>query len=150
MTAAQKKARSVFIKAIAYRKKHPGVTLKQAFAWAKKNSGSSVSSLGYKKMSAVKKKVAKKKAPPKSYHKDTKSHNVNVKVVSGVPKWTPKNYAKKVKDVGNLEQGIKLWTINLANAQAELYVAKTKAEKRELRKEIQVAKRIITQLKRLK
>jgi hypothetical protein len=34
-------------------------------------------------MGAVKRKTVKKKAPSKSYHKDTKSHNVNIKVVSG-------------------------------------------------------------------
>lgn len=45
-----------------------------------------------KKVSGVKKavkkkavkKATKKKATPKSYHKDTKSHNVNIKVVSGI------------------------------------------------------------------
>jgi hypothetical protein len=35
-------------------------------------------------MGAVKKAASKKKAPAKSYHKDTKSHNVKIHVVSGV------------------------------------------------------------------
>lgn len=40
-----------------------------------------------KKVSGVKKsvkKATKKKTTPKSYHKDSKSHNVNIKVVSGI------------------------------------------------------------------
>ena len=40
-----------------------------------------------KRISGVKtatKKTAKKKATAKSYHKDTKSHNVNIRVVSGI------------------------------------------------------------------
>lgn len=77
MSLEQKKARENFKKAIAYRKK-TGCTLKQAFAHVK---GGKVT--GVKK--AVK-KVAKKKAVPVSKHKDTKSHNVNIRVVSGIPK----------------------------------------------------------------
>jgi len=53
--------------------------------YAKKHKGKSP--VGKKKVGAVKKKVAvKKKAAPKkrsSYHKDTKSHNVNIRVISG-------------------------------------------------------------------
>lgn len=75
MSLAQKKARENFKKAIAYRKK-TGCTLKQAFSHVK---GGKVT--GVKK--AVK-KVAKKKAVPVSKHKDTKSHNVNIRVVSGI------------------------------------------------------------------
>ncbi len=41
-------------------------------------------------LGAVKKTTPKKKAPAKSYHKDTKSHNVNVRVVSGLDKVTHK------------------------------------------------------------
>lgn len=147
MTAAQKKARATFMRAIEYRKKHPGVTLKQAFAWAKKSSVGSTAAVGAKK----RKPVARKKAASKSYHKDTKSHNVSVKVVSGVPKKTnwPKDYAKKVHDVGNVTTALKVWTINLAQDQAELYMAKTQAEKREYRKRIAIAKKILTQLKKL-
>jgi hypothetical protein len=41
-------------------------------------------------LGAVKKTTPKKKAVAKSYHKDTKSHNVNVRVVSGLDKVTHK------------------------------------------------------------
>jgi len=93
MTAAQKKAKDNFKKAIAYRKK-TGCTLKQAFAhvYGKKSVGS------VKKKAAPKKKAAKKKAAPKKKaalkkkaaarnygsHKDTASHNVKIHVVSGI------------------------------------------------------------------
>ena len=68
MTQAQKVARANFKKAIEYRKK-TGVSLKEAFAHVKKNSVSG------------------------QRHKDTKSHNVNVRVVSG--KKTAKKTAKR-------------------------------------------------------
>ena len=89
MTAKQKAARAKF-KAIVkeaskLRKKNPKLTQAQAVkqAWAisygKKRAG----------VGAVKKKAAKKKAAPKkktatNYHKDTKSHNVNIRVISGI------------------------------------------------------------------
>lgn len=69
MTTAQKTAQANFKKAIAYRKK-TGCSLKEAFAHVK---GS--------KVTGVKKPV--KNSAVKSTHKDTKSHNVNIKVVSG-------------------------------------------------------------------
>jgi len=71
MSAAQIKAQANFKKAIAYRKK-TGCSLKEAFAHVKKY-----------KVTGVKKSAVKKKAAVKKTHKDTKSHNVNIKVVSG-------------------------------------------------------------------
>lgn len=76
MSAAQKQAQANFKKAIAYRKK-TGCSLKEAFAHVKGNKVT-----GVKKV-AAKKKAVKKSAVNKS-HKDNKSHNVNIKVVSGV------------------------------------------------------------------
>ena len=76
MSAAQKQAQANFKKAIAYRTK-TGCSLKEAFAHVK---GKKVT--GVKKV-AAKKKAVKKSAVNKS-HKDNKSHNVNIKVVSGV------------------------------------------------------------------
>lgn len=85
MTAKQKAARAKF-KAVVkeagkLRKKNPKLTQAQAVkqAWAisysKKKAGKSLA--GTK---------TKKKAPAKSYHKDTKSHNVRISVMSGVEK----------------------------------------------------------------
>jgi len=80
MTAKQKANRERFKKVVAeakkLRKKNPKLTQAQAVkqAWAimysKKRAG----------VGAVKKKAAKKSS---SYHKDTKSHNVNIRVMSG-------------------------------------------------------------------
>lgn len=91
MTQAQKIAKDKFKKAIEYRKK-TGVSLKEAFAH-----------IYGKKVGAVKKKaVPKKKPAPKKVaskritdiHKDSKSHNVRISVVSGIKK-------KKVGDYKN-------------------------------------------------
>jgi hypothetical protein len=96
MTAAQKKAQDNFKKAIAYRKK-TGCTLKQAFAKFKKPTIKKAApkkktiKKAVKKVGAIRKKVVIKKEAPKkaqlkkvNSHKDTKSHNVNIRVVSGV------------------------------------------------------------------
>lgn len=92
MTAKQKANRERFKKVVAeakkLRKKNSKLTQAQAVkqAWAimysKKRAG-----VGAVKKKAVKKKATKKKAAPKkstSYHKDTKSHNVNIRVMSGI------------------------------------------------------------------
>ena len=115
MTAAQKAAKANFKKAIEYRKK-TGVSLKEAFAhvYGKKKVGAAPKKKAAKKAAPKKaaKKVVKKSAPKKSAkkkhtkygvvkkhvrrvagvkkaessHKDTKSHNVNIRVVSGIGK----------------------------------------------------------------
>lgn len=88
MTAAQKKNVERFKKAAAeakkLRKKNPKLTqaqaVKQAFAILYKTGKVA----GSKKTAT--KKLTRKKATAKNYHKDTKSHNVRISVVSGVPK----------------------------------------------------------------
>ena len=72
MTQAQKIAKDKFKKAIQYRKK-TGVSLKEAFAH-----------IYGKKVGAVKKKGASKRIT--DIHKDSKSHNVRISVVSGTKK----------------------------------------------------------------
>ena len=99
MTAAQKKAKDNFKKAIAYRKKC-GCSLKEAFAhvYGKKVGAVKKKAAPKKKVAkkAAKKKIAKKaapkkKAPVRNYgsHKDTASHNVKISVVSGIVKAKP-------------------------------------------------------------
>jgi arylsulfatase A-like enzyme len=106
MTAAQKTAKANFKKAIEYRKK-TGVSLKEAFAHVYgKKVGAAPKKKAAKKAAPKKaaKKVVKKAAPKKAakkkhtkygkvkahtrrvagVHKDTKSHNVNIRVVSGM------------------------------------------------------------------
>jgi hypothetical protein len=83
MTQAQKIAKEKFKKAIEYRKK-TGVSLKEAFAHI---YGKKVGAV--KKKIAPKKKTASKKVASKritDIHKDSKSHNVNIRVVSGYKK----------------------------------------------------------------
>lgn len=95
MTAKQKAARAKF-KAIVkeaskLRKKNPKLTQAQAVkqAWAisygKKRAG-----VGATKKKATKKKAATKVKAKKSrsteMHTDTKSHNVNIRVMSGIGK----------------------------------------------------------------
>lgn len=96
MTAAQKKAKDNFKKAIAYRKKC-GCSLKEAFAHVYgKKVGAVKKKAAPKKKAVVKKKIAKKAAPKKKAavrnygsHKDTASHNVRISVVSGIVKAKP-------------------------------------------------------------
>ena len=105
MTVKQKAARAKFKKAIdeakKLRAKNPKLTqaaaVKQAFAILySKDNDKKVGAV--KKKSAPKNKAAVKKAAPKkiankratSFHKDTKSHNVNIRVMSGINYNDPK------------------------------------------------------------
>ena len=94
MSLAQKKARENFKKAIAYRKK-TGCSLKQAFSYVKTGKVTGV------KKAVVKKKAVKKAAKKKavSSHKDTKSHNVNIRVVSGVNQRTLNEIERVKKEI---------------------------------------------------
>jgi len=113
MTAKQKAAREKFKKVVAeaakLRKKNPSLTqaqaVKQAFAISYSKGGE------VKKVGAVKKKSASKKATPKKksalekvaskrmtdIHKDSKSHNVNIRVVSGT--YDLSKYIKTFDDI---------------------------------------------------
>lgn len=126
MTAKQKAARAKFKQVVAeakkLRKKNPKLTqaqaVKQAWAIEYKKAPKKVAEVGKVKKSAPKKKAAKKvvkKAAPKkkaakksvakksatksSYHKDTKSHNVNIRVISGINN----DLMKELKSINNRE-----------------------------------------------
>jgi len=110
MTAKQKAARERFKKVVAeagkLRKKNPKLTqaqaVKQAFAISYSKAGEVKKVGSVKKKAAPKKKAALKKAAPKKkaaskkvaskritdIHKDSKSHNVNIRVVSGIEKYS--------------------------------------------------------------
>jgi biotin-(acetyl-CoA carboxylase) ligase len=93
MTAKQKAAREKFKKVVAQagklRKKNPKLTqaqaVKQAFA-------------ANKKVGAVKKKGASKRIT--DIHKDSKSHNVNIRVVSGIDSIV----SKTMKDISETKK----------------------------------------------
>ena len=124
MTAKQKAARANFKKAVTeaqkLRKSNPKLTqaqaLKQAFA-ANKKVGA-VKKKAAPKKAALKKSSPKKKAAPKKVaskritdiHKDSKSHNVNIRVVSGIDKVkndTINKYKEVLKDIKYYEDAIK-------------------------------------------
>jgi len=158
MTAAQKKARAVFMKAIQYRKSHPGVSLKQAFAYAKTGKATVAGSVKPKKKATPKKKAptkmkaaTKRKTVSRPAHKDTKSHNVNIRVVSGVGrKKFGKNYVNKVKSINNVLPALGVWTKTIESVQSELkQKGLTAADKNKLRKELRGAKQVLSALKKM-
>jgi hypothetical protein len=122
MTLAQKKARENFKKAIAYRKK-TGCSLKQAFAHVKgkKVGATKIIERGEKKNAKVTKvlqRVRSKKGTFKGIkkvsgasHKDTKSHNVNIRVVSGINQLQV--YSDLCRRINVIEESIK--RVNAAN-----------------------------------
>jgi len=114
MTAKQKAARAKF-KAIVkeaskLRKKNPKLTQAQAVkqAWAisyrKKRAGVGA----VKKKAAPKKKAATKvkakKRASTEMHTDTKSHNVNIRVISGTQTDIVSKYVKANQDIEKLEK----------------------------------------------
>lgn len=132
MTQAQKIAKAKFKQAIAYRKK-TGVSLKEAFAHTygkksaikKKAVKKSANKKGVGKVDTkLKKQLASQgKKMPHGYdvvkrkrkigavskkatttHKDTKSHNVNIRVISGIVKAKPtiEKLAKKIERLTNI------------------------------------------------
>lgn len=69
--------------------------------YAKKHKGKSP--VGKKRKAVKKVGAVKKKATPKSVHKDTKSHNVNIRVVSGIVGSVDiyKTYVKMISETEN-------------------------------------------------
>ena len=112
MTAKQRAARAKFKAVVAeakkLRKKNPKLTqaqaVKQAFAisYSKQRAGKKVGAAPKKKAAT---KVKAKKSKGTEMHTDTKSHNVNIKVVSGV-KIKSKELKKQLQKKGyRLEHG---------------------------------------------
>ena len=125
MTSAQKAAKEKFKKAIAYRKK-TGCTLKQAFAhvYGKKTVGAVKKKAAPKKKAATKKKAVAKKSG--SYHKDTKSHNVNIKVMSGIGK-LDKNLVDRLNYVQKEIEKIEITRMNFVHYKNDLIKEKGKS-----------------------
>lgn len=151
MTAKQRAARAKFKAVVAeakkLRKKNPKLTqaqaVKQAFAI-------SYSKAGKKKVGAVKKKAApKKKAATKvkakksrstEMHTDTKSHNVNIKVVSGINN-------EYIKDLKEIDDKIRKWTIVQGALKDNLNVTKDSLAKTLIRNDLYRVKNVIAELK---
>lgn len=95
--------------------------------------------LGYvpKKVAAVKKVAAKK--PSVSKHKDTKSHNVNIKVVSGVHKFHALDqYKKQIDYIDGIEKVIR-------NNKDRLLITKNNYEKDAIKKELIYLKKLLAE-----
>jgi hypothetical protein len=180
MTAAQIKARANFKKAIAYRIK-TGCSLKEAFAHVKGNKVTGLdkvvkkgnkTTVKYTKKAkkkaapkkkitqgvlfGVKKKAAKKKAAPKkkniSTHKDTKSHNVNIRVMSGVNQLNniKKDIQKKLENAINLASTYKSniefeKLMSIKDKERKIY---WKLREKESIKKLAIAKKVILKLKK--
>lgn len=108
-----------------------------AIKQASKSIGS-VKKAAPKKKTATKKKAAPKKKVARNYgsHKDTKSHNVNIKVVSGI---TKENF--------NMQ---KTWQNVYAKLSVDLINTKEAKQKQKIRKELNVVKLILKDLKKYK
>ena len=148
MTAKQRAARAKFKAVVAeakkLRKKNPKLTqaqaVKQAFAisYGKKRAGVGA----VKKKAAPKKKAATKVKAKKSrsteMHTDTKSHNVNIRVMSGID---DQMFAIR----NNLEKSIDYYMQQIAKIQ-NAFGRLTPAEKIQAKKIIKRHKTTITKL----
>lgn len=179
MTAAQKAAKANFKKAIEYRKKTGvSLKEAFAHVYGKKKVGAAPKKKAAKKKAAPKKaakKVAKKAAPKKvakkkhtkygvvkkhvrrvagvkkaeSSHKDTKSHNVNIRVVSGLGKISEHNIDKiksSIKELKQLETHLAI----LKNAKPKIVKSQLPVIRNEIKNTVNSIKEIKTHIAQLK
>jgi hypothetical protein len=140
MTAKQRQARAKFKavvkEAAKLRNKNPKLTqaqaVKQAFAisYSKERKGEKLGAV--KKKSATKVKATKRKGT--EMHTDTKSHNVNIRVVSGIIPNQKEELEKYIRVYGRL--------------MAEKLAAKTMQEKKVINRALKITKSIILSLKK--
>jgi hypothetical protein len=140
MTAKQRQARAKFKavvkEAAKLRKKNPKLTqaqaVKQAFAisYSKERKGEKLGAV--KKKSATRVKATKRKGT--EMHTDTKSHNVNIRVVSGIIPNQKEELEKYIRVYGRL--------------MAEKLAAKTMQEKKVINRALKITKSIILSLKK--
>jgi hypothetical protein len=145
MTAKQRQARAKFKavvkEAAKLRKKNPKLTqaqaVKQAFAisYSKQRKGKKLGAV--KKKSATKVKATKRKGT--EMHTDTKSHNVNIRVVSGVRD-------ENLRQIDLINSNIIKWRKIMYVLEDKLFYAKNIQEKIAIRKEIKMAKYYIKTL----
>ena len=138
MTAKQKANAQRFKNAVTeakkLRKKNPKLTQAQAVkqAWAILYKTGKVA----KTKKTATKKTARKKATAKSYHKDTKSHNVRISVVSGISK--------------SGEKLLSYWE-SMYGSYAKKYISTTNIkDKKVISNNMKIVKSIISDLKKLK
>jgi hypothetical protein len=163
MTAKQRAARAKFKAVVAeakkLRKKNPKLTQAQAVkqAWAmsysKKNNkvGAVKKKTAIKKNSATKVK-AKKGKKTSEMHTDTKSHNVNIRVISGLDKINTHH----VKELQHLTNSLSIAQYHLKKAMDQRKASRDKDAKNyfnklafRFRDEIQAIKKQISIVKKL-
>lgn len=156
MTAKQKANRERFKKVVAeakkLRKKNPKLTQAQAVkqAWAISYSKKRAGVGAVKKKAASTKVKAKKSKRTSEMHTDTKSHNVNIRVVSGVDNFVERN----MKTYKNLVADIKEWTKKYKAAKDPgikfIYKLKVDRLKNEARERKYVLTNYLKELKKIK
>ena len=102
-------------------------------------------------IAGIKKKKAVKKSPSRSLHKDTKSHNVNIRVMSGVNKEYLADLNKWVKLLDNKTFLLNVANHNLKKAIKEkdtFYVGVRKREIALYKKQIATIKKHIASIKK--
>ena len=132
-------------------KKHPKLSWQEAIKKAStiykskhkpKKSGKAIAGKRIVKKSAPKKSAPKKVATKKSTHKDTKSHNVNIRVVSGINNIDRLKQAIRTKE--GLESNLKIFKSVMPKNRSDYHKMMLKA----LPQLIAGEKRIISELKK--
>lgn len=145
MTAKQKANAQRFKKAIAeakkLRKKNPKLTQAQAVkqAWAILYKTGKVA--GAKKTAT--KKPVRKKSTAKSYHKDTKSHNVRINVISGV-----KSISKS--EILSIDKALKSWEKTYGELAKAHLLEKSPKLRKSISQDMKLVKKIISDHKKFK
>lgn len=102
---------------------------------------------GVKKKKATKKSV--KKSPARSLHKDTKSHNVNIRVMSGIKKDDLIKLTKIIKEIEFQENTIKNWQKNKKELVKKEGLKSYNINLKLLKNRLMILKRHKTELKKL-
>ena len=158
MTAKQRAARAKFKAVVAeakkLRKKNPKLTqaqaVKQAFAisYSKQRAGKKV---GAAKKSAPKKKATRvkaKKSRSTEMHTDTKSHNVNIRVISGFNQSIVDKLKKAIEEYNFADSQIILHKGNLKRGIKDPFVKKLNSDI--VRNNIKLKKQLATHIRNLK
>lgn len=163
MTAKQRAARAKFKAVVAeakkLRKKNPKLTQAQAVkqAWAmsyskKKDKVGAVKKKTVRKKKSATKVKAKKSKKTSEMHTDTKSHNVNIRVISGLDKINTHH----VKELQHLTNSLAIAQYHLKKSIEQKKASKDKSAKNyfgrmadRFRSEIQAIKQQITIVKKL-
>jgi len=102
-----------------------------------------------KSVSGVKKTAPKKRATKKSAtHKDTKSHNVNIRVVSGVDSFGIMQLKQVAHKIKSYESGINDDTVRLKNSKSAQYKSFFKIQIKRKREHIANLKKQMTLIKK--